>query len=392
METTVELGKFTGLTLDDPVIGRLDENPLDGDILFTDVTEYVFSVSVTRGRNRDLNRTNAGSVGVQFRNESRPFDPAFSGSEFRRFTFPRLPVRVKTEGSAVFTGLIDDWGFTYELGGQAVASLVGSDAFSLFARETVSGTAVEELSGARLDRALDSVKIPWPQLDRDIETGNATLAAGDLEGNALQYLQKVEESEAGLVFMDKQGRVGFRERLFQPALDVPTFADGNNGIPYEAVQITYGTDLLANDVTVTSAEGTATAEDETSKVTYGVTELSIDSLLAAGSLQGLADFILFRYAQPEYRVETIGVNLRALTPAQRDEVLGLELGDQANLVFNPGPGGAISVRNRIIGISHDVGVAEHRVSFSLEALPFDFFVLDDATFGKLDNTDGVLGF
>ena len=392
MATTVEVGTFTGLTLDDPVLGTLDENPLDGGIAFVDVTEHVYQVSVTRGRNRDLNRTNAGSVGVQFRNESRAFDPSLESSQFRRLTVPRLPVRVSTDGTALFTGVIDDWNFSYELGGQAVAALVGSDAFSLFARETVAGSAVQELSGARIDTALDSVKIPWPQLERNLEDGNATLAAGEFEGNALQYLQQIEESEAGLIFMDKQGRVAFRERLFQPAVDVPTFSDSSAGIPYERVAITYGTDLLANDVTVTSTEGTAIADDLTSQVTFGVTEITIDSLLAAGSLQGLADFILFRYRLPEYRVETIGVNLRALTPQQREDVLDLELGDQANLIFTPGPGGPITVRNRIIGVSHDVGVDQHRVAFSLEALPFDFFILDDPVFGKLDNTDGVLGF
>ena len=392
MATTVELGSFTGLTLDDPVLGRLDENPLDGAIAFTDVTEFVFAVSTSRGRNRDLDRTNAGSLGVQFRNEKRPFDPAFPGAQFRRFAFPRLPVRVKTDGSAVFTGLIDDWSFTYEIGGNAIASIVGSDSFSLFSRETVDTTGPEELSGARVERVLDSVKIAWPQVERDIDTGNATLAADVVEGNALAYLHAIVESEAGVIFMDKEGRVAFRERLFQPATDVPTFTDTGDGIPYEEVAITYGTDLLANDVTVTSIEGTATAVDETSRVTYGVTERSVDSLLAAGSLQGLADFILFRYSEPEYRVENIGVNLDALTPTQREEVLGLELGDQANLVFNPGPGGFIAVRNRIIGIDHDIQVDVHRVRFSLEALPFDFFILDDPVFGKLDNTDGVLGF
>jgi hypothetical protein len=389
--TTVELGTFTGLTLDDPVLGRLDENPLDGAIAFTNVTEYVFAVSVSRGRNRDLDRTNAGSVGVQFRNESRPFDPSFSGAQFGRFAFPRLPVRVNTDGTPVFTGLIEDWDFTYELSGQAVASITGSDSFSLFARETVTTTGPEELSGARVDRVLDSVKIAWPQLARDIQDGNATLAADVVEGNALAYLQAIEQSEAGVIFMDKSGRVAFRERLFPPATDVPTFSDGV-GIPYDVVAITYGTDLLANNVTITSVEGTATAVNATSEVTYGVTERSVDSLLAAGSLQGLADFILFRYGLPEYRVESIGVNLDALTPSQRQDVLGLELGDQANLVFNPGPGGAISVRNRVIGIDHDIQLDVHRVTFSLEALPFDFFILNDPTFGKLDNTDGVLGF
>jgi hypothetical protein len=53
-DVTVELGSFTGLTLDDPVLGRLDENPLDGAIAFEEIPQGVVSVSTSRGRNRDL--------------------------------------------------------------------------------------------------------------------------------------------------------------------------------------------------------------------------------------------------------------------------------------------------------------------------------------------------
>jgi hypothetical protein len=50
------------------------------------------------------------------------------------------------------------------------------------------------------------------------------------------------------------------------------------------------------------------------------------------------------------------------------------------------------LRNRIIGISHDVTVSEHFITFNFESLPFTFFILDDATFGILDDDAGVLGF
>jgi hypothetical protein len=82
-----------------------------------------------------------------------------------------------------------------------------------------------------------------------------------------------------------------------------------------------------------------------------------------------------------------------LSVEQREQVFGLELGDQADIVFTPNKiGTRIPIRNRVIGVSHNVGVDTHFVSFSFEALPFEFFILDDAVFGKLDNTDGVLGF
>jgi hypothetical protein len=392
MSVTVELGTFTGLTLDDPVLGRLDENPLDGAIAFLDVSEALVGVSTGRGRSRDLDRTNAGQLSVSFNNEDRRFDPLNPDSDLLAYTTPRKPVRVSADGSAVFTGVIDDWDFTYSLGGRSVASIEASDAFSLFAREIAEGSAVQELSGARIERVLDEAIIPWPTLERDIDAGNATLAAGTFDGNALSYLQEVEESESGLIFMTKDGKFGFRERLFSPVSGAVTFSDAGNSIPYDDIQIVYGAELLVNQAIVTSAEGTATASDATSQVTYGVTTKTVDSLLASGSLQGLANYIVGRYKNPEYRIERIRVNMRALDTTQRAEVLSLELGDQADVIFTPNRiGSAISIRNRVIGISHDVDPENHFVSFSFEALPFDFFILNNDPFGKLDG-DGVLGF
>lgn len=392
-EITVELGAFTGLTLDDPILGRLDENPLDGAIDFVDVSSALVSVSTGRGRSRDLDRTNAGQLSVSFNNEDRRFDPLNTDSDLLNYTVPRKPVRVTSAGSAVFVGVIDDWDFAYSMGGRSVASIEASDAFSLFARELTSGSAVQELSGARIERVLDEAVIPWPTLDRDIDTGNATLAAGGFEGNALTYLQQVEESEAGLIFMTKDGKFGFRERLFSPVTGAVTFADDGSGIAYDDIQIVYGAELLVNDAVVTSTEGTAVASDATSQVTYGVTTRTVDSLLASGSLQGLADYIVARYKEPEYRIERIRVNMTALTSGERSQVLSLELGDQADVMFTPNRIGApIVIRNRVIGIAHDVSPTEHFVSFSFEQLPFDFFLLDDAVFGRLDDDAAVLGF
>jgi hypothetical protein len=394
-DVTVELGSFTGLTLDDPVLGLLDSGILDGGIAFQEVPQGVVSVSTSRGRNRDLERTNAGSVSVSLRNQDRFFDPV-GGSSFEQFVVPRKPVRVLAEGSAVFTGFVDDWSFTYSPGGDSVASFQGSDGFGIFARNlNAGGSAVEELTGARLNRVLDQLSVNWPSGERDIEDGNSTLAAGVLEDNVLSYMgDVVETSEQGLVFMSKDGKVAFRERLIEPAGSAVTFTDNGPGIPYEDVRISYGTDLMVNQAVVTFPGGTAIASDATSQVTYGITERTLDTQLSSeAQAQAIADYLIARYGEPEYRIEGVTVNLRALTPEQVDEVLGLELGDQADIVFTPNRvGAAIALRNRVIGVSHDVGILEHRVTFNFEQLPFVFFLLDDAVFGRLDDDAGVLGF
>ena len=394
MTTTVELGEFTGLQLDSAEYGILDTNVLDGAISYTDVTDSVFAVSVARGRNRNLDRTNGGQITVQLRNENRDFDPSYDLATFGRYAVPRLPVRVFTNGTPVFTGISDDWRFDYQLGGNSTAKLDGSDAFSLFAREVFAGgSVVSELTSARINNVLDDIQIPWPTLERDINTGQATLVADTLEGNVLQYLQTIEASEGGLIFMTKDGKFAFRERQFQPVDTALEFSDNGGGVPYQEIGLAYGTELLANDVTITSPSGTVTKGNETSQIIYGVASLSVASLLVSGELDDLADFVLFRYGLPELRVESVTVNMKGLSTAQQNDVLALELGSQANVVFTPNQvGSEIAIQARVIGINHDISPDTHTVRFAFETIPLTYFVLDDAVFGKLDNTEGVLGF
>jgi hypothetical protein len=236
--------------------------------------------------------------------------------------------------------------------------------------------------------------VQWGTAIRDIATGQTTLEAGVLEGNSLQYLQKIAVSESSLMFISKSGDFTFLERLIQPITDAVTFSNAGAGIGYEDIAVSYGTEELTNRAVVTSGAGTAITVDATSQVTFGITERDVDTFLSTtAQLEALADYIVFRYGVPEYRIERVTVNLNRLSSTQVDEVLGLELGNQADVVFQPPGGGeAIALRNRVIGIAHEVGLSEHLVSFNFESLPFTFFILDSATFGKLDDDAGVLGF
>jgi hypothetical protein len=392
--TKVELGAFTGLTLDDPFLGLLDENPLDGDISFQDVTDFVMTVNLSRGKARDLENVSAGQLSVALRNEQRDFDPSTSGP-LTPYVVPRKPVRVNVNGVPIFTGFVDDWNFEYTMGGLAIAAIDASDGFALLARQqNAGGSAIAEGSGARVERVLDQITVQWPLARRDIATGQTTLEDGVLDGNALAYLQSIATSESSLLFVSKIGDLTFLNRLIQPQDDATRFSNASAGIPYEAIAVSYGTEELANRAVVTSNAGTAISENVTSQVTFGITERDVNTLLSSvPQLEALADYIVFRYGVPEYRIERVTVNLNRLSDEQFDEVLALELGDQGDVVFQPpGGGDSVALRNRVIGIAHDIGVTEHLVTFNFEALPFDFFILDDAVFGKLDNTDGVLGF
>ncbi len=416
-ETTVEIGRFTGLILDDSEQGRLDENELDGDVLFTEIPQGLFSVSTSRGRDRDIGRTSAGTMSISLRNQDRFFDP-FIGAfflqnledrfPFRPFVRPQLPIRAKVDGEPIWTGFVDDWNYDYDPSGVSVASIVATDFFSQFVRRFNGGAgAPQETTGARLERVLDQFSVNFTAA-RDIDSGNTILAAGSLVDDSLSYmLNVVEQSEFGLVFMGKDGSFVFRERLINPVLNTVVFSDDarinsrdltalSAPVPYQDLQIEFGSEELVNRVTVSNSSDSVTLTDDTSRVQYGLRELDVETEVATeAGLTALANFILLKFSQPDYRFKSLTTNLDALSDEQLEDVLGIEIGNQVQVQFTPNPsvsGPGISLRNRVIGISHSVSLSQHLVTFKFENLPFAFFELDDEVFGRLDGTSSVLAF
>ena len=104
----------------------------------------------------------------------------------------------------------------------------------------------------------------------------------------------------------------------------------------------------------------------------------------------LSSWLVGLYAQPQYRVDTLTVSLDGISAGQKASVLDLELGDVVTVGFTPSSiGSAISQIVSIDKISHQALPDRHDVTFTLsEALAA--FILDDATFGVLD--DDILGF
>jgi len=394
-DTTVEVGRTRGFILDDPVAGVLDntEFPLGG-VFFYDVSRFVSSVSVQRGKNRELDRFSAGTLGVVLNNESRFFDP-FGATEID--PIPRVPIRV-TSGSVVqFTGVVEDWDYSYEPGGRSSALVRAADDLTRLARTTVvaSGTATPELSGARVNRVLDMDSVRWPEDRRFVDVGDSFLCSDVFEGqNALEYLQLVEVSEQGQLFVGKGGDLVFRSRTSATPRtgDVLVFADDGSGVPYNQVQVNYGTELMVNRVTVSAPLSTAVAENVSSQTTFGVISEELTVLCASASVvQNIADFVVARFGEPEYRFETLLIDVDGLAAGQVADVLALEIGDVVGVKFTPnGVGAPIDRFAQVIGVSHEVGPMSHQVSLRLSSLEFAFFVLDDVVFGILDTNH--LGF
>lgn len=382
-------------TLDDPVKGALDNTsyPLAG-FAYYDITDYVTDIQVTRGKSDDLDSISSGELVVSLNNRTRAFDPTYEASPFYGNILPKRVVRYSTNGVQQYQGVIDDWNLEYTPDGDAVASFICSDGFVYLNNQTLNaGTATAQLSGARVNAILDSEFVQWPATDRDIDPGSQSLGANVVADNqnVLEYLQQVETSELGLFFISKDGKATFLDRNHTPiTTDLVVLADDGNGIPYQNLLISYGSESLVNEVVATSVITTTETLviDEASQTEYGIFNATFDNLLLStdAQVETFATNLLAKYSQPVYRFTEVEIRLNDLSLEAQNNVLGIELGDFVQVVFTPSnlpP--AITKYASVIRANHNVDITgEHIVTLGLNTLNSTFFVLDDLIFGRLD--------
>jgi hypothetical protein len=197
------------------------------------------------------------------------------------------------------------------------------------------------------------------------------------------------------LFLAKDGKIAYRERNAVPNTPDLVFSDeivdgDYTGIQFADVNIVYGSENLYNRITLANADlipEEAFREDAESQALYGPRNLSQSGLLVQNpdELEFLAEFLLARYKEPQYRFETVTVVLDTLTTQNQNDVLELEIGDIVLVRFEPSDiPPAIEQYCRIIGINHDWNPSSKNISFSLERLDFSIFILDDAVLGVLD--------
>jgi hypothetical protein len=399
----VEVGfdtSFSGsgdyFTLDDPVRGVLDNvtYTLAG-ISFIDVTSRVRDFSISRGRSSLFASFPAGQLNVSFNNHDRAFDPLYPQSPYSGNIVPRREIRVTTADKTQYSGWIDDWGFSYLPNGDSVAEAIAYDATSILANQTLSaGTPTAQKTGARINSILD--QIAWSTEFRDIDTGTADLSAFPIEANegAMSYLQTVASSEPGLLFVDKLGKVKFVQQT--GIIDFSDYVQfGGTGIPFQNLEVSYGSDNLYNQVIISrEGGGTAIASDPQSIADYGLRSLSAPSVLlnTDGDLVDLALLLVDKYSLPEYRFSSLEVALHKLDDPEQEQVLNLDLGSVVRIIFTPnGIGSAIERFVQIISINHTVRPETHFIEYGFESLEGGFWTLGDPVFGRL-STGNFLGF
>lgn len=390
---------------------QLDSSTLDGDDVLDgtleglDISEFVQSLSISRGRSDQFSSFRAGTCTLVLNNNDRRFDPINDASPYydptlqRHGVTPRRKVTITSGALGMFLGRIADIDVQYDYDLSTVV-ITCADDFTLLANAFTGAaiTPTAELSGARVSSILDLAAVNFPATTRSIDAGIASLGNYPIPANtnAAGYLARVAEAEQGLFFVKADGTLRFTDRVSTSfAVSAASFSDDGTDIAYQGLATLFGNEFLFNRVQTTRETGTVQAvDDAASQTEFGVSTLALDDLLLAddASALTLATTLLDRYKEPAYRFDDLRLMVSALSAPDRTTVLGLELGDVITVTrnFTTGSPASVSDNYGVERITHQITPDRHIVTIGMYVADLVFsFVLDDVTFGVLD-TDNAL--
>lgn len=403
------------LVLDDPT-SFLDEAILaDNAADLVDVSNITLRVQTKRGRNRILNKFEAGSASITLRDDNGDFSPSNIDSPYYGKLIPLRKVRVwadyqdeithTTTRYFIFSGYITSFDTNFVRGFEetSTVTLQCVDGFRLLnniAISTVSGTSAGQLSGSRINALLDTSDFPASQ--REIDTGNSTMQADPGSSrNLLEAIQLVESSEFGGFFFQKTGTATFysRDTISKKADVTPySFADDGTGIGFAEIDFAYDDQLIVNDVTVQAAGGVAqNVQDSASINTYFIHSGQRSGILVQTDVEAYNQAVMLLNARKNatLRIDSMTLNLFDTNASANDRIIAaleMEIFSLLNITKLM-PGGSEVTRELFCqGVSHDITPRSWNTKvFTSEPL-IQAFILDSTTQGTLDNTNAVLSY
>jgi len=359
-----------------------------------DVTSLLNTVNISRGRDRILDRHDAGSATIVLTDTAGTFDP--DNGTYADEILPMRQLQITAEYSStvytLFSGFIEEWNYTYAVGETAAfITVTALDAFRLLNLSnisTVSGASTGDLTGTRIGEILD--EISWPTTSRDFSAGQTTCQADTgATRDVLTACQTVTDTEFGAFFVKANGVLKFMDRDAVIAAHAQTpdaYVDSGSGINYESVDFDVDDVVLANDVTVQRTGGTAqNVTDSTSIASFFQRNASRTGLIMQTDAEALnqAKTILAARKDPSLRIGGITIDAYDDVSAWVTAALTTEMFDPIKVTRTQPGGGTVTRTLSVQGIEHEITPSEWKTRFSTAEKILDGFILDSSTSGKL---------
>ena len=392
-------------TLDDATRSVLNNTQyvLDGTTQFADITQWCKQVTYRRGRRLDTDQFGPGTMAVVLDDTLAggilsPYDtssPYYDPANNQPGLAPLRAIRLSRQGAYLFVGVVVNYDYQFQLGGNNLVNILAADGFYKLAQCYLDELNVTpETSGERLETILDLPEVAlFPGALRNVATGTVNLghdAAFTIpQGtNALQYAQQINQTaEFGRLFMDRTGVFTFQERI-GTTLSGPVvqFDDQGAQTPYNDLEIEFDASHVVNRAAVTSLDGdTGTDDDAASQTEYFIQTRAITSSLLhdQGELDAAATYLLVPDPQP--RFTSVATNFALLSSLQRDAVALIDIGDTIAIEKDVLGFGPLTEELAVEGIDAVINFAQgHTVRFYTSPTTVVFvLILDDPVYGVL---------
>jgi hypothetical protein len=403
------------LVLNDPARGLLNTGKLGNANSFVTVTDDIRRITITRGAQRvdsPVIRYEPGTAEVVLDNATRDYDPEnldgpYVAGGVSQVTASR-PVVISANWAStdyrLYTGFAESFDLDWNGDNWAEVSVPCSDGLSILSQTERAAVAIigtGDDTGARITRILDSAE--WPDEDRIIATGDATLLGTTLEGPALEELQQASDSEIGELYVDGSGNVVFRNRsaIYTESRSVTSQATFGDDEPaelayaYNGLKFSTDRETLYNRVIGQRDGGSVVqADDATSQGSNRIKTWSKTDLVLEDDTQ-VTDYvawILNLSKDPENRFTEMIIYPLADPDNLFPQVLGRQIGDRITCIRRP-PGGGDPIQRDVFirAIKHEISITNWITTWTFQsATKFAFLTLDDPVLGKLDQN--ALGF
>lgn len=308
----------------------------------------------------------------QFEQASSPTAWADPGKEYSRYV-----------------GYVDKWPHKWANGVLGVTAITATDLQKLLGRRflrSLSWIADNQASGARVLGLLAAAGVTTAAVDSGVSL--LGLTGQEATQSLMQSIRAATASEAGLFFIDRDGKPIFHDRARRQvpsSAPVITLTGDQCG---EDLNFLVDDQLLLNDVVVSTDDGTEAPvqQDAASISSYGAYSGSFQTLLqTAAEAKDRALYLLAQYAEPRPRAGQITVEGHAY-PSLLPDLLGSEIGQRIQISGLPSNGPSDALDLWIEGIQ-DV-ITDQTWTFTFDPSPAKVtasLILDHPVYGRLNS-------
>ena len=281
-------------------------------------TSDIRTLSIRRGRSREDQAVQAGSLTLVLENRSSTYDPDNTSSQYNWDGYSLLSAGLGVRVSATWSGTtyVLYRGYLEQLDVDEsldpIATFQFTDALAWIGRQSIAAIASSysgDTTSTRLGRILDTA-----------------LSLGD----------QIARCEFGRFYADRLGRITLLpyESLFSTPSRI-NFSDARTSgtVEYDIIVTNPGAKYIVNQVTINQATGLSqTYSDSGSQGRFGIYAKAYDAPLLDNSTAGaLAAIIAARYSLPKTRVDRVEFDALGLDSSVWGSLLQTDLGDNCTV-------------------------------------------------------------